>query len=135
MKIAVVTNDGKTISQHFGRAPYYSIISVENNEEKSREIRQRQTGHFGPHHHHHEHHHENGGGHGYGPDARKSHFAMAQEIDDFQVLIAGGMGRGAYENFKEAGLEVVMTDLKSIDEAVEAYVTGTIKNLVNERTH
>jgi predicted Fe-Mo cluster-binding NifX family protein len=29
MKIAVITDDGKTISQHFGRAPYYMVFSIE----------------------------------------------------------------------------------------------------------
>ena len=30
MKIAVVTDDGKTICQHFGRALYYAVVTVEN---------------------------------------------------------------------------------------------------------
>jgi predicted Fe-Mo cluster-binding NifX family protein len=30
MKIAAITDDGKTISQHFGRAPYYLVVTVEN---------------------------------------------------------------------------------------------------------
>jgi predicted Fe-Mo cluster-binding NifX family protein len=31
MKIAIVSDDGMTISQHFGRATYYVVVSVENN--------------------------------------------------------------------------------------------------------
>jgi len=30
MKIAAVTEDGTTISQHFGRAPYYLVVTVED---------------------------------------------------------------------------------------------------------
>jgi len=30
LKIAVITEDGKTISKHFGRAPYYMIVTIEN---------------------------------------------------------------------------------------------------------
>ena len=30
MKLAVITDDGKTISQHFGRAVYYAILAVED---------------------------------------------------------------------------------------------------------
>ena len=30
MKIAVITDDGKAISQHFGRAQYYLVATVEN---------------------------------------------------------------------------------------------------------
>ena len=29
MKIAVITEDGTTISQHFGRAPLYVVVTVE----------------------------------------------------------------------------------------------------------
>jgi predicted Fe-Mo cluster-binding NifX family protein len=39
MKIAVITDDGKTISQHFGHAPYYLVVTVENNKIIDRELR------------------------------------------------------------------------------------------------
>jgi hypothetical protein len=32
MKIAAITDDGITISQHFGRAPYYMVLTIENGE-------------------------------------------------------------------------------------------------------
>ncbi len=134
MKIAVVTLDGKTVSQHFGRSPYYSIITVENGQVKSQELRERRTGHFAPGGPQHGGDMNETGRHGYGAAARMSHATMAQEISDCQVLIAGGMGSGAYENFKEAGLEVVLTDMQMIDDAVKAYLAGDLKNLVNERT-
>ena len=37
MKIAVVTDDGTTICQHFGRAQYYSVITIENGKVKGKE--------------------------------------------------------------------------------------------------
>ena len=30
MKIAAITEDGTTISQHFGRAPLYLVVTVED---------------------------------------------------------------------------------------------------------
>ena len=30
MKIAVITDDERTISQHFGRAPYYVVVTIED---------------------------------------------------------------------------------------------------------
>jgi predicted Fe-Mo cluster-binding NifX family protein len=134
MKIAVVTVDGKTVSQHFGRSPYYAVVTVENGEVKSREMRQRGVGHFAPQGPQHAEHHEENGRHGYGPEARMSHAAMAQEIIDCQVLIAGGMGSGAYENLKEAGLNVILTDMEMIDDAVKAHISGSLKNLADQRT-
>ncbi len=134
MKIAVVTIDGNTVSQHFGRSPYYSVVTVENGEVKSGELRERRTGHFAPQGPQHGSDLDERGRHGYGAEARMSHATMAQEIADCQVLIAGGMGSGAYENFREAGLEVILTDKQLIGDAINAYISGTLKNLVNERT-
>ena len=39
MKIAAVSEDGITISQHFGRAPFYIVVTVENKAIISREKR------------------------------------------------------------------------------------------------
>jgi predicted Fe-Mo cluster-binding NifX family protein len=39
MKIAVITDDGKTISQHFGRAPYYLVLTIEEGKIVNREMR------------------------------------------------------------------------------------------------
>lgn len=136
MKIAIVTNDGETISQHFGRSRYYKIYSIENNKVVGHELRERGVGHFArqqpqPFH---EPHQDQTGRHGYGAEAASRHAAMAAEISDCNVLIAGGMGMGAYESFQSAGLEVIMTDKVNTDEAVNAYLAGNLKNLVQERT-
>lgn len=139
MKIAVVTLNGETISQHFGRSPYFKIIEIQNNNIMGEELRERRTGHFAPKsaqiHHHHTHDHESDKGHGFSLDSQKKHSLMAEEIADCSVLIAGGMGLGAYENFKSAGLEVIMTDKSSIREAVDEYISGNLKDLRQERTH
>ena len=39
MKIAAITDDGNTISQHFGRAQYYLVATVENGQIVNREMR------------------------------------------------------------------------------------------------
>jgi hypothetical protein len=41
MKIAAITDDGKTISQHFGRASHYLVATVENGQIISRELREK----------------------------------------------------------------------------------------------
>jgi predicted Fe-Mo cluster-binding NifX family protein len=42
MKIALITDDGKSISQHFGRAPYYLVVTLEDGKEVNRELRPKQ---------------------------------------------------------------------------------------------
>ena len=41
MKIAVITDNGKTISRHFGRAPHYVVVTVENGKVIAREMREK----------------------------------------------------------------------------------------------
>ncbi len=122
MKIAVVTEDGKTISPRFGRAPYYLVFTVEGGQIVGQELREK-PGHAqfagGPHF-------EDPRGHGYGPCADDRHARMAQAIADCEVLLAGGMGWGARESLERRGIRVVMTDVADIQKAVQAYLDGTL---------
>ena len=75
MKIAVVTNDGKTISQHFGRAIYYMVVTVENGKIINHEMREKANhAHFQTEGHEHD---ETSKQHGYGPAADNRHGRMA----------------------------------------------------------
>ncbi len=136
MKIALVTNDGETVSQHFGRSRYYKIYTVDDKKITNTEMRERGTGHFAPQAQpvHDEPHIDSAGRHGFGAAAASRHGMMAAEISDCDILIAGGMGAGAYESFKAAGLEVLLTDKKMIEEAVQAQIDGTLQNLYMQRT-
>jgi predicted Fe-Mo cluster-binding NifX family protein len=131
MKIAFVTDDGKTISKHFGRARFYEVLTVENSQVVAREQREK-VGHShfaGEHHDHHEHHggpHD--GRHGFDAASQDRHSRMAQAIKDCEYLVAGGMGYGAYESMKQAGIKPIVTDFQSIDEAVQAHIAGTLKD-------
>ena len=132
MKIAAITEDGTTISQHFGRAPLYVVVSVEDGKIVDRETRAK-TGH-----HTFAAHYDTplapGERHGYDAGSQVRHTSMAETISDCQVLIAGGMGWGAYESLKSRNIKPVVTDVKSIDEAVKLYLAGKLSNLM-ERLH
>jgi predicted Fe-Mo cluster-binding NifX family protein len=132
MKIAVITDDGKTISQHFGRAQHYLVATVENGQIVSREMRDK-MGHsqFQAEGHEHE---ETGGRHGYGQDADHRHGHMAETITDCEALLCRGMGMGAYENMKARNIRPVVTDIANIDEAIMAYANGLIVDHI-EKLH
>ena len=132
MKIAAITEDGKSISQHFGRAPYYMVLTVEEGKIVNREMREK-LGHIqfrteG------QDHHESNGRHGYGPAAEDRHARMAGAIADCQALLCRGMGMGAYESMQARGIRPVVTDIALIDEAVMAYLDGRIVDHV-DRLH
>lgn len=139
MKIAVVTDNGQTISAHFGRAPYYLVFTVENGAIGRRELREK-AGHqcAGEHHDHdhdHEHHHEHGAHgdchehgheHGSGPHAADKHARMIEAIADCQVVIVRGMGRGAYTAMQQANITPFVTDVVDPEAAVRAYLAGKL---------
>ena len=131
MKIAAITEDGTTISQHFGRAPFYVVVTVEEGKIVSQETRAK-TGH-----HTFAAHHPDlapGERHGYDTGSQVRHTSMAETIADCQVLIAGGMGWGAYESLKSRNIEPIVTDVGTIEEAVRLYLEGKLLNLM-ERLH
>jgi predicted Fe-Mo cluster-binding NifX family protein len=130
MKVAVVSDDGTTVSQHFGRAMFYVVSTVEGGKVLSKEKRPKAGHHtFGPHEEH-----PGGEHHGFDADAQAKHRSMADTIVDCQVLLAGGMGRGAYESLKSYSIKPVVTDVEDIDQAVRLYVDGKLPNLL-ERLH
>jgi len=134
MKIAAVSEDGVTISQHFGRAPFYVVVTVEGGKIIAREKRDK-MGHdqFGGETHE-ATHGEDPRGHGFDPAAQNRHARMAAAIADCEVLLARGMGAGAYESMKQANIRPVVTDVVNIDDAVQAYLAGSLEDHV-ERLH
>jgi len=134
MKIAAVSEDGVTISQHFGRAPFYVVVTVKDGKIVSREKRDK-MGHnqFGGETHE-ESHGADPRGHGFDPAAQDRHARMVTAITDCEVLLARGMGAGAYESMKQANIRPVVTDVENIDEAVQAYLAGSLKDHV-EKLH
>ena len=132
MKIAAISEDGVTISQHFGRAPLYVVLTVENGQILDREERSK-AGHqvFAAQGHEAT---APGERHGYDAGAQSRHQTMADAISDCQVLLVGGMGWGAYESLKGRGIEPIVTDVQSVYEAAMLYMKGKLPNLM-ERLH
>jgi len=128
MKIAVVTEDGVTISQHFGRAPYYAVLTVEDGRIVGREMREKWghaqvMGQQGD-----EAHAADPRGHGFDAVSQDRHSRMAAAIADCQVMIARGMGAGAYQSMVQAGIRPVVTDIPGVEQAVLAYIEGRLED-------
>lgn len=131
MKIAAISDDGVNISQHFGRAPLYVVLTVEEGRIVSRESRPKAGHHsFAAT----EHPLAPGERHGYDAGSQVKHRSMAETISDCQVLLAGGMGWGAYESLKSYNIQPIVTDVANIDEAARLHLAGKLPNLM-ERLH
>jgi predicted Fe-Mo cluster-binding NifX family protein len=135
MKIAAVSEDGTTISQHFGRAPFYVVITIENKKMVAREQREK-LGHanFASESHTHEAHGAGARGHGFDAASQSKHQRMTAAIADCEVLLSRGMGAGAYESLRSASIKPMITDIASIDDAVRAYLDGSLTDHT-ERLH
>jgi predicted Fe-Mo cluster-binding NifX family protein len=131
MKIALITDDGITISQHFGRAPYYLVVTIDEGKVIDRETREK-MGHnqFAGH----EHDEGHGEHHGMDASSHGKHAQMADTISDCQVLICGGMGMGAYESMRRLNIQPVVTEISEIEKAIQAYIEGKLEDHI-ERLH
>ncbi len=110
LKIAFPTDDGETISRHLGRAPFYTVVTLDHNEPPRMEQREK------PHHA------------AYGAQhTQHGHLEMFDPIGDCQVLVAGGMGQPAYDRALAKAYEVILTGETSIQAAVEAYQRGQLE--------
>ncbi|MCB2178782.1 dinitrogenase iron-molybdenum cofactor biosynthesis protein [bacterium] len=137
MKIAVVTDDGKSISQHFGRATKYAVYDIQEGKILSTELRDK-AGHHTfqqpgePHHHDHDHGHAH---EGRGMDAHSAdkHALMVAAITDCEVLLCRGMGRGAFTSMEQAGIKPLPVDFHAIEEAIQALMDGKIDEHIHDQ--
>ncbi len=136
MNIAVVTDDGKTVSPHFGRASMYVVFSVEDGRIVKQELREkaghrefRSEGLEGQ-----GKHKDNPQGRGFGKHSEEKHRRMFATITDCEVLLARGMGQGAFLGLQQMGVRPILTDIPEIERAVQAVIDGSIEHHA-ERLH
>ncbi len=125
MRIAVATENGRTISAHFGRSPLFAIYDIANGTFTQKELRKNTfTQHFKEGHQHGEGHgqgaHHHGEGHGDG------HRGVAAGLSDCQVVISHGMGRRAVDDLTAAGKEIFVTSETDVQTAVRAWIDKTL---------
>ena len=132
MKIAAVSDDGAKIAPDFGRAKQVLVFLVADRRIVSQEAREKvpdarpqgdqearprdPNDHFA--------------GHRVGPGPRSRYDEMAATIGDCDAVLAGGMAIGAYNALRGYGIEPIITDIDDVEQAVRAFVEGTIQNLV-----
>jgi predicted Fe-Mo cluster-binding NifX family protein len=127
MKIAASTSDGETIDHHFGNALGFVVLTIEEGKVVNTELRDLAEDPpppvtEEPAHHSHDHHHENGENH----QCRSG--KLLNLIPDCSVVLSRGMCEEVYGKLQEAKLGPLLTDVVSIDEAVQAYAEGRLEN-------
>jgi predicted Fe-Mo cluster-binding NifX family protein len=136
MKIAAVTDDGITLSEHFGQATRYVVMTVVedrvvNREERAKPACEHHHGadaHDGAdaHEHHHDHAQAQESAHGTdtedeGPDL---HTRMTNVIADCEAVIVRGVPRPMYQHLVSTGIRPLITSIPAIDDAMDAYLAA-----------
>ncbi|GMQ92729.1 MAG: hypothetical protein BMS9Abin12_0206 [Acidimicrobiia bacterium] len=108
MKLAFPTRDDQTIVGHFGNMNALIVINIDDGTEIARERRDMSAM----------------------PACDDGHHDrpvfVVETIKDCDVLVAGGIGSPLVQKANAAGVEVVLTDVRSIAEACDMYVAGTL---------
>ena len=117
MKIAIPTNDGTSISEHFGRSASFLIFDIENGHIKRRELK------------------PNGAKHSHSPgtcDHRTtgsephSHAGILAALAGCDIVICGGMGQKAAEALRSCGTQILVAPPASAEYTVVAYLAGKL---------
>ncbi len=101
MKIAISTDNGR-VCAHFGRAPAFTFVTIENNEVVDKEVLPNP-------------------GHTVGNIPEFVHRNKAT------YMIAGGMGGRAVSFFNKYGIEVIVGVQGTIDEVIQKIIDGTLE--------
>ncbi len=101
MKIAISTDSGN-VCAHFGRAPEFTFVTIENNQVLEKEVLQNP-------------------GHSVGSIPQ---FVNQQGA---KYMIAGGMGRRAETFFNQYGIEVILGVTGKIDDVIKKILDGTLE--------
>ena len=118
--IALPTEDGTTLCQHFGRARYYKVVEITDGKVVATELRDKFA-------------------HVCGDPTMDSgltheeiHSKLADAAHGCDTVIAGGMGQGAMDALTAAGMKVIQTDMVNLDDIVAAYTAGTLANAAGQ---
>lgn len=133
LKVAFVSDDGTTISPHFGRAKYYEVITIKDSKLAGQERREK-AGHHTFRQHDHDHPHGDHHSDGSGEHQFNKHNTMISQITDCDYLVSRGMGRGAYMHLSEANIKPIITNHKTIIDAVNQILQGSLPDYT-EKLH
>ncbi|MBN1201057.1 MAG: hypothetical protein JXJ20_04300 [Anaerolineae bacterium] len=129
-RIAFVCDETGALSAHFGQAPQVIVVTVEDGRPVARDTRDKV--HSPPHDHDHDHDahaHRNDDPdccRNVGRGGRGGRNRKFDAMRDCQVMVVRGIGKRALGHAREYGLRVYAVPQKTVDEALLAYLDGTL---------
>jgi predicted Fe-Mo cluster-binding NifX family protein len=118
-KIAVATNNQKTITGHIGKCKAFMVFEIDGEKVINKELRENLfTNHRISHHNY----HGEVGGH------RHNHTHLIEGLKDCSYLISKGGGWRVVEDLKEYNITTLFADVELIEDAVDKFIKGELKN-------
>jgi predicted Fe-Mo cluster-binding NifX family protein len=115
MKVAIASDNGITISSHFGRTLGFEIFEIENGVIVNQLFRKNDfTGHAR-------------GMEGAGHHA-DHHGPILEALKDCNVVIAHGMGRRIYDDLQRAGIETFIVEENDTKQAIQLYMENKLQD-------
>jgi predicted Fe-Mo cluster-binding NifX family protein len=115
MKIAIASDDKKTISHHFGKASGFVIFDIQDGKVITQEYK------------------ENIGKNN-GECGSCNHSAMINNIKDCEAVISYGMGQRIYDDLIKNKIKPIVTEVENVDEALNQFLKKNLKN-ATEKLH
>jgi len=113
MRIAVASDDGKTIASHFGRTRGFLVYQIESGKIRSREyIENTFTGHAR--------------GLSEADHSVDRHGPILAALSGCEAVISNGMGRRIYEDLRNAGIIAYVVNETDADEALSLYLRNAL---------
>lgn len=106
MKIAITSQNRKTITSHAGKCRKFWIIELENNQIKNKELLEL-------------------------PMEQAFHNSSPQlphPLDDINILISAGMGQGLINRLENKGIQALVTSETDLDKAIEKLLQGKLQH-------
>ncbi len=102
MVMMAIATEKNSVAQHFGRCPSYTLVTIENGKETTRQTIEN-------------------------PGHEPGFLPKFLQEKGASYIVAGGMGPMAKTLFDQCGIVVIMGITGSIDEVVHMYLKGTLK--------
>ncbi len=132
MRIAIPTDDGRTVANHFGRATYFMIVEIEDGKEVSRKLSENL--HAREHGNHEHHGYGNGRGYGHEHEQGHSHKEVFASVGEIEGVVAVRIGPHMFEDLKEKNIRIYLVRSgTSIDEVVSDMIAGKLRSLEYKR--
>ncbi|MBW2980648.1 iron-molybdenum cofactor biosynthesis protein [Candidatus Woesearchaeota archaeon] len=109
MKVAIASDDRKTIANHFGRALGFVVFEIKDNKALNEEYRENI-------------------GKSSGECGSCDHAAMINNIEDCDVVISYGMGQKIYVDLVENSIKPIVTEEVTVKDAIDKFMNQELKN-------